>query len=195
MAAPLQESQVCVDPSASLPAYYCSITRGLELELLDMMHDSFCNTLNLKQLYPADSVPDDVRNARLKTHLEFCTRLLGKRASSLCAFTLAPPIRYAALLDPGQYEQMSKKMQAEFAILLGHEAASQDGHHVEGLSALQFLGNHYVRLCYLANEHDLLSGCREALKIMHHALVHLGDTACIESTHSSAKDSLRDSRN
>ena len=165
-----------------------------KLELLDMMNDSFYNTLNLKKLYTADSVPDAVKSARLKTHMGFCTKLLGKRASSLCAFTLAPPIRYAALLDPGQYEQVAKKMQDEFQILLGHEAASQEGHHVEGLFALQFLDSHYVRLCYIANEHDLLSGSKEALKILHHALVHLGDTACIESTHSSAKDSLRDAR-
>ena len=181
---PLQVCQYTIDQSQG----------AWKLELLDMMHDSFYNTMNLKHLYPADSVPDCVKNVRLKTHLDFCTRLLGKRASSLCAFTLAPPVRYAALLDPGQYEQVAKKMQAEFNILLGHEAASQEGHHVEGLFALQFLDSHYVRLCYIANEHDLLTGSKEALKIMHHALVHLGDTACIESTHSSAKDSLRDSR-
>ena len=163
-------------------------------ELLDMMRDSFYNTMNLKKLYPVDSAPDGVRNARLNTHLGFCSRLLGKRASSICAFTLAPPVRYAALLDPGQHEEMARTMQSEFERLLELEAASQAGQHVEGLYSLQFLDSHYVRLCYLANEQDLLSGSREALKILHHALVHFGDTACIESTHSSAKDALRDSR-
>ena len=72
------------------------------------------------------------------------------------------------------------------------EDAHSQGICVEGLHVLQFMEGSDCTLCYLINEDDLLKGSQEALKIWLRA--HLGDTTCLESTLSPAKDALRDSR-
>ena len=181
------------------PSQVCKWTIGMvqggwKEELLDLMFDAFHNIENFKKLYPDGSVQLEVKQSRLAMHFDLCSKLVAKRASSLIAFYCVPPYRYSPMLLP-EWKLLAKhQMNSDFQVLLSWESISQKGQHVHGLQELQFMGSSYTRLCYLLNEQDLLSGTDEASIMFQHALLHLGDTACIESTHSSAKDSLRDSR-
>ena len=163
---------------------------------MDLMLDSFYNPQVLKQLYPAKAVSKDVKDKRLSTHFEFISRLLAKRATSLASFFLLPPLRYAPILDPTWEFAGRQQMLYDWQAILYLEACNLAGKHVEGLSSLAFLDSSYCRLSYLLNEKGVLKkdDGDQIKTLLRHALMHLGDTACIESTHSSAKDSMRDAR-
>ena len=169
---------------------------GWKDELLDLMNDAFYNPGNLKRLYPPGATTTDVKVVRMHVHYQLISKLLGKRCSSLLAFFMAPPLRYSPLLLQDWKVASQIQMDADWKLLLRHEELHLEGQVVHGLEALQFLQSAYCRLMYLLNEQDLLSGnaSNQASLMMEHALKHFGDTACIESTHSSAKDSLRDAR-
>ena len=169
---------------------------GWKEELMDLMLDSFYNPQVLKQLYPAKAVSKDVKDKRLSTHFEFISRLLAKRATSLASFFLLPPLRYAPILDPTWEFAGRQQMLYDWQAILYLEACNLAGKHVEGLSSLAFLDSSYCRLSYLLNEEGVLKkdDGDQIKTLLRHALMHLGDTACIESTHSSAKDSMRDAR-
>ena len=184
------------------PQQVCSWTihqvqAGWKQELLDLVKDAFYKVETFKKLYPEnDLVSKETRDIRTEIHRDFICKLLGKRAASLVSFFRAPPLRYSPILLPEFRLLAQLQASSDFHTLLSLEAHHLRGNPVEGLDALKFLDSSYCRLFFLLNEQSLLDkdGGEQPLMMMKHAVEHLGDTACIESTHSSAKDSLRDSR-
>ena len=170
---------------------------GWKNELYDLLVDNFYDIEVLKKLYPPGSTPQEVKKTRMEIQYDFITKLIGKRAASLASSYLVPPIRYAGLVIPTLRPAAAAKMQAEFEKLLACEAMHARGTHVEGLDCLHFLSSSYCRLAFLLNERDLAQGVQDqpqASTMLQHSLCHLGDTACIESTHSSAKDLMKEAR-
>lgn len=170
------------------------VSGGWKDELLDLLHTSFHKPETFQHLFRVGDVSEAILQQRVNLLYEFSTKLVGKRCSSLISFYLIPPLRYSQMILPEWSMVAKMQMDSDFQCLLQWEAASQAGEHVDGLAALAFLDSSYVRLLFLLNEQDMHANTSEANHMLHHALTHLGDTACIESTHSSAKDALRDSR-
>ena len=133
---------------------------------------------------------------RLETHAELVVKLLVKRSSSLAAQYLRPPFRYAPLLDHSKSKVMQEKIQSDWTKILAKEAEFEAGHWVPALELIHVLRGSFVRLFYLMNEKDLESKSLEpaASVMMGVACRCQGDSACIENTHQSAKDILRDAR-
>ena len=170
------------------------VSGGWKDELLDLLHTSFHKPETSQHLFRVGDVSEAILQQRVNLLFEFSTKLVGKRCSSLISFYLIPPLRYSQMILPEWSMVAKMQMDSDFQCLLQWEASSQAGEHVDGLAALAFLDSSYVRLLFLLNEQDMHANTSEANHMLHHALPHLGDTACIEPTHSSAKDSLRDSR-
>ena len=181
------------------PEQVCSFTISLaegnwQNEVYDLIVDGFLNPTALLKLYPPNSIDPVLKQSRLQMHVDFVCKLVGKRAGSLFSFYKAPPVRYASLLLPEKSAATQKLMLSDWRHILKLEHARACGHVVEGLQSCQFLSSSYTRLAYVLNEIDFLQGSAQAHVLMRHALEHLGDSACIESTHSSAKDMLREAR-
>ena len=166
-------------------------------EIHEMVLQGFLRTKVLQALYPAMDSSDATKMKRVGIHFDFVTRLASKRCMSLVAQYLRPPMRYCAFSFHGSVEnqkQVRKDMQTHWAKLLEMESLHAQGEPIPGLDALHFLHSSLTRVAYLLNERDLLDGTSNATAVIHALCVHLGDTACIENTHQSAKDTLRQSR-
>ena len=169
---------------------------GWKDEILELVLQGFFSVSVLKKLYPFNSTSEDIKKTRLNIHYDFLVILMGKRASSLCAQFLRPPVRYSGLLssNPAEVKAVQDAMKADWDMLLMHEEQQLHGKYVAQLPSLDFLLGSVCRLCYLLNERDCLQGSSQAACLLKALITHFGDTLCIENTHQSAKDCLRDSR-
>ena len=169
---------------------------GWKQEILELVLQGFFSTSVLKKLYPFNSTSEDLKKIRLGIHYDFLVILMAKRASSLCAQFLRPPVRYSSLLSPNpdEVKATQKAMQADWELLLECEHKELNGHYVPSLGSLHFLFGALCRLAYLLNERDCHQGSNQAAILIKALITHFGDTLCIENTHQSAKDCLRDSR-
>jgi hypothetical protein len=169
---------------------------GWKDEILQLMLGGFCSTENLKKLYPFESTSEAVRQTRVEIHFDFLVQLMAKRAASLAAQFLRPPVRYSGLLSSNAdvVKVTQAQMQAEWKILLGLEEKDLAGNHVRGLQSLHFLYGCVCRLAFLLNERDVDLGTHQAAILIKALVTNFGDTLCIENTHQSAKDCLRESR-
>lgn len=85
-------------------------------------------------------------------------------------------------------------MQDAWEVLLDLEGRDAKGEHIPGLDAMHFLKESITRVCFLLNERDLKCHGSLASVIMRALILHLGCTSCIENTHQSAKNTLRQAR-
>ena len=169
---------------------------GWKSEVLDLVLDGFLSPSALKKLYPFQSTSEATQQARLLIHYDFLVILMSKRASSLCSFYCRPPIRYSALLsqNSSQVKACQIAMQKEWEILLAQEKKDLDGTYVRELESLHFLNGSIARLAFLLNERDSVQHTEEASVLIKALITNFGDTLCVENTHQSAKDCLRESR-
>ena len=167
-------------------------------ELLDLMVNGFQTPAVFKKLYPERKFGDFEHNAqfkaRLQVHCNFLLHLLGKRSCSLVYTYLRPPFRYCSLLTASTHKATQLKIKADFEKILSLEASNASGQNCGPLDCIHILGSSFMRLLFLLNERDIAAGRTDASTLLEVAVCHQGDTACIESTHSAAKDILRDSR-
>lgn len=165
-------------------------------ELYDLVQQGFLSTQALKELYPEQDTSKAARAHRLSIHFDFLVRLIAKRSMSVLAQYCRPPIMYSAILSDTQSvaEGTMSDMQADWAKILSLEEKYSKGIAVPGIEGLHFLKSSITRVAYILNERDQLDKTSNA-KLLMKALIHnLGDTACVENTHQSAKDTLRESR-
>ena len=87
-----------------------------------------------------------------------------------------------------------QQMLKEWKLLLDLEEQDLAGKHVRSLASLHFLQGALCRVSFLLNEDDSHKGSHEAAKLLKPLLVNFGDTLCVENTHQSAKDCMRESR-
>ena len=168
-------------------------------ELMDLMLNGFTSPAVFKKLYPERGSSDstllnDKFKERLQVHCQFLLHLIGKRTCSLVFTYDRPPFRYASLLVPSQRTSTQKQIQTDWGKLLSLEADSASGKNCGPIDSIHILSSSFMRLLFLLNEQDIAVGGSAASTLLEVAMRHQGDTACIESTHSSAKDILRDSR-
>ena len=165
-------------------------------EVYQLVLQGFHSPSALKKLYPFQGTSETTKEVRLSIHFDFLAQLTGKRAMSLAAQFLRPPIRYAGLLstDPVERKQVQEKMDKEWKCLLGLEAKDMAGVHVRGIDGMHFLKTSVARLAFLLNEQDLLCKSDNAATLMHSLVYHFGDTVVVENTHQSAKDMLAEAR-
>ena len=165
-------------------------------ELYDLVLQGFLSTEVLRFLYPQHDTSERTKSSRLNMHFGFVTKLMAKRSMSLMAQYLRPPIRYSCLLSFQDSEAQGAQfeMQADWEKLLSLEEKYATGDLVPGLEALHFLQSSVTRLAYILNERDLLDSTSNAQAVMKALILHLGDSSCVENTHQSAKDCLREAR-
>ena len=109
---------------------------------------------------------------------------------------LRPPLLYAALLssEPALALDTQKTMQKHWLQILKLERKDATGTAVQGLDCIHCLQGAVCRLSYIVNEMDTINSTNHCKAILKALCVNLGDTSCIENTHQSAKDTLRQSR-
>ena len=165
-------------------------------EILEQVLQGFCSTSNLKRLYPFQGCSESTMAKRLEIHFDLVANLMARRGSSLSAQYLRPSIRYSNLLSTHQPEALAlqQQMLADWKLLLDLEAQDLSGKHVRALSSLHFLQGAICRLCFLLNEDDCNNNTHQAASCIKPLIVNFGDTICVENTHQSAKDNLRESR-
>ena len=165
-------------------------------EIFGLVLNGFHSPPVLKKLYPFQFVSEATQKVRVSIHFDFLVKLIAKRSMSLAAQFLRPPLRYAGLLCSDQVtsQNVQKKMQKEWEVLLGLEAKDSSGIFVKGLESLHFLSTSVARLAFMLNEQDLLSHTSNAAKVLKACVHHFGDTACVENTHQGAKDILTEAR-
>ena len=165
-------------------------------EPYDLIIQAFLTPAVLKDLYPTLATSDSIKSKRISLHYSFASRLISKRCMSLMAQYLRPPMLYAALLssDPAIVLETQKTMQKHWLQILELERQDAQGKAVQGLDCLHCLQGAVSRLAYIVNELDTFKSTNHCNAIMKALCVNLGDTSCIENTHQSAKDTLRDSR-
>ena len=165
-------------------------------EICELVLQGFFSRSNLKRLYPFQATSEATQKARLQIHFDFVVNLMAQRASSLSSQYCRPPIRYSNLLSTNEAVVCAtqQQMQREWTMLLEFEGKDLEGKHVKSLSSLHCLQGALCRLCFLLNETDCHSGSHEAAKLLKPLIVNFGDTLCVENTHQSAKDNLRESR-
>ena len=169
---------------------------GWKNEVLQLVLDGFLSTTTLKKLYPFQSTSESTKKFRLGIHFDFLVTLMAKRASSLASQFLRPPLRYSALASSNedQVKDAQIKMLDEWNLLLEAEQKDLEGTHVRALDSLQFLNGAVCRLAFLLNEQDCHCHSHEASILIRSLITNFMDTLCVENTHQSAKDCLRDSR-
>ena len=189
-------SQNIVTPAQNAEHTISQSKGGWKMEILQLVLDGFLSTTNLKRLYPFQGTSETTQQCRLDIHYDFLTTLMAKRASSLSSQFLRPPLRYSALVssNPGDVQATQAQMQADWEMILALEKEDLEGKYVRSLPSLHFLYSAVCRLAFLLNEQDCHDGSHEASTLMKSLITHFGDTLCIENTHQSAKDCLRDSR-
>ena len=167
-------------------------------ELLDLVVNGFQTPAVFKKLYPERKFGDFEHNAqfnaKLQVHCKFLLHLLGKRSCSLVYTYLRPPFRYCSLLTASTHKTTQLKIQKDFDKIMSLEASNASGQNCGPLDCIHILGSSFMRLLFLLNERDIAAKRTDASTLLEVAVCHQGDTACIESTHSAAKDILRDSR-
>ena len=165
-------------------------------EIYDLVIQGFLSPEPLRVLYPEHDTSAKTRSSRIEVHFGFLAKIVAKRSMSILAQYLRPPIRYSCLLSSIEAEarEAQQTMQSDWQKLLQFEGKYANGHNVPGLAALHFLQNSITRLAYILNERDLLDNTSHAKAVMKALIFHLGDTTCVENTHQSAKDILRESR-
>ena len=183
---PLQTASYIIEKSQS----------GWADELHDLVLQGFLNTQVLRELYPHQDTSEATKEHRLSIHFDFLVKLIAKRSMSVMAQYCRPPIMYSAILSDTESiaKDAMSDMQSDWAKILELEQRFSNGEEVPGFEGLHFLKSSVARVAYLLNERDQLDNTANA-KILMKALIHnLGDTSCIENTHQSAKDTLRESR-
>jgi hypothetical protein len=165
-------------------------------ELYDLVIQGFLTPDVLKELYPHQDTSKNTKLHRLGIHFDFLCKLVAKRSMSLVAQYLRPPVRYCAMLcaEPGAAATSKDAMQDAWEVLLDLEGRDAKGEHIPGLDAMHFLKESITRVCFLLNERDLKCHGSLASVIMRALILHLGCTSCIENTHQSAKNTLRQAR-
>ena len=189
-------SKHVVTPTNSARYTIAKSQGGWKEEILELVLQGFYSTSNLKRLYPFQGTSEATKKARLGIHLDLVVNLMAKRGSSLSAHYLRPPIRYASLLSNSEAEVRATQQQMlkEWKLLLDLEEQDLAGKHVRSLASLHFLQGVLCRVSFLLNEDDSHKGSHEAAKLLKPLLVNFGDTLCVENTHQSAKDCMRESR-
>eukprot|EP00438_Fugacium_kawagutii_P005591 Skav209410 [mRNA] locus=scaffold2187:150414:152573:+ [translate_table: standard] len=90
--------------------------------------------------------------------------------------------------------ETKQEMHTHWKKLLEFEAEAAAGKFVPGMDALHFLKSSLTRVCFLLNEKDIHDGTSNASVAMKALVHHMGCASCVENTHQSAKDSLRQAR-
>ena len=165
-------------------------------EPYDLVIKAFLTPAVLKELYPPLATSEATKKNRISLHYSFATKLIGKRCMSLMAQYLRPPLLYAALLSPEAALALDtqKAMQKHWLQILKLERNDAKGVAVPALDFIHCLQGAVCRLAYIVNEMDTINSTNHCKAILKALCVNLGDTSCIENTHQSAKDTLRQSR-
>ena len=189
-------SQHILTPEQSARYTIAKSQGGWKDEILELVLQGFCSTSALKKLYPFQSTSEATKAVRLSIHYDFVVHLMGKRASSLCSFYCRPPIRYSGLLSTkaSEVKSVQEVMQHDWEVLLDLESKDLHGTYVRGLDALHCLQGCLCRLAFLLNERDCKHKTQQASIILKALITNFGDTLCVENTHQSAKDVLREAR-
>lgn len=189
-------AQHCLTPHHHVTLMVTNVCQGMwKEELLSIMRQGFLSPSVLKQLYPPLGTSQTIVDGRLQIHMDFLCKLLAKRSMSICAQYLLPPIRYAGLLgSPQQQRTAQAKMLKDWEQILQWESKAAQGEDIQGLDSLHFLKSSFCRLGYLLNEDDVHNKRSQAQVWVKAAILHFGDSAIVENTHQSAKDTLSEAR-
>lgn len=189
-------AEKCLSPHQTSEFIIQKTLGGWVDELYDLIVQGFLTNAVLKELYPHMATSEDTLKHRLGIHLDFASRLVAKRSMSLMAQYCRPPLKYAALLsqDLSTGKKMQQQMKKDWEKILHLESRDAQGEFISGLESLSCIKESICRVAFLLNERDILDKTWHAQAILKTLTISLGDTQCIENTHQTAKDSLRDSR-
>ena len=189
-------SEKCLSPHQTSEFIIQKTLGGWVDELYDLIVQGFLTNAVLNELYPHMATSEETLKHRLGIHLDFASKLVAKRSMSLMAQYCRPPLKYAALLsqDLATAQKMQQQMQKDWKNILHLESSDAQGEHISGLDSLSCIRESICRVAFLLNKRDILDKTKHAQAIVKTLTISLGDTQCIENTHQSAKDSLRDSR-
>ena len=189
-------SEKCLSPHETSKFIIQKTLGGWIDELYDLIVQGFLTHAVLKELYPHMATSEDTKKHRLEIHFDFACKLVAKRSMSLMAQYCRPPLKYAALLsqDLPTAKNIQKQMQKDWERILQLESRDCKGEFIPGLESLSCIKESICRVAFILNERDLLDNTWHAQAILKTLTISLGDTQCIENTHQSAKDCLRESR-